>query len=96
MGFANYPLFVARQYTDVVVSGLIRAASLVCMMPKSRSNDGVIAKRRAAVDARTSTTNWSDRFINADRFPQVLAVDSSRYALPPVPNLTPEQRALVG
>ena len=78
------------------VPDLIRAASLVCMMPKSRSNDKVIAKRRAAVANRTSTTNWSDRFINADRFPQVAAIDTSRYTLPPVPKLTPEQQALVG
>ena len=78
------------------VPDLIRAASLVCMMPKSRSNDKVIAKRRAAVANRTSTNNWSDRFINADRFPQVAAIDTSRYTLPPVPKLTPEQQALVG
>lgn len=75
---------------------LVRAASLICMMPKSRSNEAVIAERRAAIDARTSTTNWSDRFINADRFPQVMAVDTSRYTLPPVPQLTPELQALVG
>ena len=66
------------------------------MMPKSRSNEAVLTKRRAAVAGRTSTTNWSDRFINADRFPQVAAIDTSRYTLPPVPKLTPEQQSLVG
>ena len=75
---------------------LVRAASLVCMMPRSRSNDQVIAKRRAALSGRISTTNWSDRFINADRFPQVTAQDLSRYTLPSIPELTPEQQALVG
>lgn len=75
---------------------LIRAASLVCMMPKSRSNGETLGKRRAALDNLTSTTNWSDRFINADRFPQVMAVDTERFTLPPVPALSPEQQALVG
>jgi len=75
---------------------LIRAVSLICMMPKARSNPEVIAQRRAALQNRTSTTNWSDRFINADRFPQVMAADQSKYTLPPVPTLTPELDALVG
>ena len=77
-------------------SGLLRAASLVCMMPRARSNPKVIERRRAAIETRTSTTNWSDRFIDADRFPQVLAVSDIDYTLPPVPALTPAQRAMVG
>lgn len=78
-------------------SQLVRAASLVCMMPRARSNEDVIARRQAAVTTRTSTTNWSDRFIDADRFPQVLAADDgTRYTLPPVPELDDYQRALVG
>lgn len=77
-------------------SGLIRAASLVCMMPKSRSNPLVIDQRRAAVQNRTSTTNWSDRFINADRFPAVTSADTTKYQLPPIPELEEYQRALVG
>jgi len=77
-------------------ASLIRAASLICMMPRSRSNDQIIAKRREAVANRTSTTNWSDRFVNADRFPQVIAAGSDKYLLPPVPELTNAQRALVG
>ena len=77
-------------------NSLVRAVSLICMMPRSKSNDEIIERRRRAVDERTSTTNWSDRFIDADRFPQVLAEDVSRYTLPPVPKLTPEQQALVG
>ena len=81
---------------SIAEDGLTRAVSLVCMMPRSRSNESVIAKRRSAVDDRTSTTNWSDRFINADRFPQVMAADTSRFVLPPVPKLTPDQRALIG
>lgn len=75
---------------------LIRAASLVCMMPKSRSSESVIAQRRSAIQSRTSTTNWSDRFINADRFPQVLAAADRTFHLPPIPELTPEQVSLVG
>jgi len=76
---------------------LVRAVSLVCMMPRSRSNEQVIERRRIAVQDRTSTTNWSDRFINADKFPQVLAAAGrAEWQLPPVPDLTAEQQALVG
>jgi hypothetical protein len=76
---------------------LLRVASLICMMPRSRSNDEVIARRRDAVANRTSTTNWSDRWINADEFPQVLAAgDPGRYVLPPIPQLDDYQLALVG
>lgn len=77
-------------------ASLLRAASLVCMMPKSKSNESVIARRRAAIDGRTSTTNWSDRFIDADKFPQVLEAADRSFDLPPIPKLTPEQVALVG
>ena len=77
-------------------TGLLRAASLVCMMPRSRSNASVIARRRDALASRTSTTNWSDRFIDADQFPQILAEADRFFVLPPVPQLSPEQDALVG
>lgn len=77
-------------------TGLLRAASLVCMMPRSRSNASVIARRRQALADRTSTTNWSDRFIDADRFPQVRAEAERFFILPPVPQLSREQDALVG
>ena len=85
--------------TDEAASetGLLRAASLVCMMPRAKSNEAVIEERKAAVANRTSTTNWSDRFINADEFPQITAVpDRERYQLPPVPELNENQRRLVG
>ena len=76
---------------------LLRAASLVCMMPRSKSNAGVIAKRKEAVEALTSTTNWSDRFINADEFPQITAVgDADKYIWPPVPRLNHNQLRMVG
>lgn len=76
---------------------LLRVASLVCMMPRAVSNDEVIAKRRHAVQSRISTTNWSDRWVNADKFPAVLgASERTTYQLPPVPELTPDQQALVG
>ena len=53
--------------------------------------------RRKAVQDRLSTTNWSDRWINADQFPMVLqAGDTTKYLLPPVPELDEEQRAMVG
>ena len=67
------------------------------MMPKSKSNDKVIAKRRAAVENLVSTTNWSDRFINADEFPNVVEASKVRtFKLPPVPELNKNQTELVG
>ncbi len=76
---------------------LIRAASLVCMMPKARASDEVLAQRRAAVPTLTSTTNWSDRFFNTDTYPEMeTAKDLGRFQLPPVPQLTEQQQALVG
>ena len=78
-------------------TSLLRAASLVCMMPRSKSTPEVIEQRKAAVTNRTSTTNWSDRFINADKFPQIVAVeDKDKYQWPPVPELNANQRRLVG
>ena len=67
------------------------------MMPRSKSNPEVIAQRKAAVDNCTSTTNWSDRFINADEFPQILAVDDrAKYQWPKPPELNRNQLKLVG
>jgi hypothetical protein len=67
------------------------------MMPKSKSNDKVIAKRKAAVENLVSTTNWSDRFINADEFPNVVEASKTRtFKLPPVPVLNKNQNELVG
>jgi hypothetical protein len=83
--------------SDSATPSLIRVASLVCMMPRSRSNDEVIAQRRTAVNARTSTTNWSDRFFSTDDYPEMLQADDlGKYQLPPVPQLTEHQLALVG
>jgi hypothetical protein len=67
------------------------------MMPKSKSSERVIEQRKDAVLNRTSTTNWSDRFINADEFPQILAVeDGDKFHWPDVPDLNEKQRELVG
>lgn len=81
---------------DPVAPRLARATSLVCMMPRSRSTDEVIERRRAAIAARTSTTNWSDRFISTDEYPEMLNADLGKYQLPPVPELDEAQSALVG
>ena len=76
---------------------LLRVGSLICMMPKSKSNERVIEQRKEAVLNRTSTTNWSDRFINADEFPQILEIeDGDKFHWPDVPDLNEKQRKLVG
>ena len=83
--------------SDPSAPALIRAASLVCMMPRSKASEDVIAKRRAAVDAVVSTTNWTDRFFSTEEYPEMQAAEGlSRFTLPPVPKLTEDQRALVG
>ncbi|MGH1492735.1 MAG: phytanoyl-CoA dioxygenase family protein [Acidimicrobiales bacterium] len=86
----------ASDATDADRHQLLRAASLVCMMPKARSTPEIMAQRRAALAKRTSTTNWSDRFIDADQFPQILAAPDPGYQLPPVPRLSAEQMEMVG
>jgi len=70
---------------------LLRAASLVCMMPRAKSNPQVLAQRQAAVSACTSTTNWSDRFINADE-----AENFATFTWPSAPDLNKRQRRLAG
>lgn len=76
---------------------LLRAASLVCMMPRSKSNPAVIEQRKAAVDNLTSTTNWSDRFIDADAFPNIQAAPlRESYTWPKAPMLNDNQLAMVG
>ena len=76
---------------------LLRAASLICMMPRSKSNPAVIEQRKAAVKNLTSTTNWSDRFIDADAFPNIQAAPlRESYTWPKVPTLNNYQLAMVG
>jgi hypothetical protein len=76
---------------------LFRAVSLICMMPKVKSNEEVLAIRRNAVENLISTTNWSDRFINADKFPDIVEANKRpRFKLPPVPKLNKNQQQLVG
>jgi hypothetical protein len=75
---------------------LLRAVSLVCMMPKRLAPADVLEERRRAVAGVISTTNWTDRFINADKFPQITSVaNAERYRRPPPPVLNDYQRALV-
>jgi hypothetical protein len=76
---------------------LMRAVSLVCMMPKKLTPPDVLEMRKRAVEGVISTTNWTDRFINADKFPQITeAANIERYHRPAPPVLNEYQRALVG
>ena len=82
---------------DAAKPSLIRAASLVCMMPKSSASDEVIAQRRAAVTTQTSTTNWTDRFISTDTYIEMQRAENlDRFHLPSAPQLTEAQLDLVG
>ena len=75
----------------------MRAVSLVCMMPRRLTPPEVLEQRRNAVDGVISTTNWTDRFINADRFPQILAEPHpERFRRPDPPALNDYQRRLAG
>jgi ectoine hydroxylase-related dioxygenase (phytanoyl-CoA dioxygenase family) len=76
---------------------LMRAVSLVCMMPRRLTPPEVLEERKRAVEGVVSTTNWTDRFINADKFPQLTqAPNIGRYRRPPPPVLSEYQKALVG
>jgi hypothetical protein len=76
---------------------LMRAVSLVCMMPRRLTPASVLEERKRAVEAVISTTNWTDRFINADRFQPILAaVNPERFRRPPPPILDAAQRRMVG
>ena len=76
---------------------LLRAASLICMMPRAKSNAEVIAQRKAAVANMTSTTNWSDCFVDADQFPDVVnAPNRDSYKIPVAPALNSNQLKMVG
>jgi hypothetical protein len=67
------------------------------MMPREKSNEDVISRRKAAVAKRTSTTNWSDIWVNADNFPEVSAPGvKEKYTLPPVGDLNASQLKMVG
>ncbi len=75
----------------------MRAVSLVCMMPKKLTPADVIETRKRAVEGVVSTTNWTDCFINADKFPQILSAPNiERYHRPAPPVLNDYQRELVG
>ena len=66
------------------------------MMPKEKSNPEVINQRREAVKKVISTTNWSDKFRNADEFPIILeAKDKDKYKWPSEPKLSDYQKDLV-
>ena len=62
-----------------------------------RTPPEVLEQRKRAVERVISTTNWTDRFINADKFPQILAEPNpERFRRPPPPVLDERQRQLVG
>jgi hypothetical protein len=83
--------------TPDATASLMRAVSLVCMMPRKLTPADVIETRKRAVEGVVSTTNWTDCFINADKFPQILSAPNiERYRRPAPPKLNDYQRELVG
>jgi ectoine hydroxylase-related dioxygenase (phytanoyl-CoA dioxygenase family) len=81
---------------DQDTTGLIRAASLICMMPKNLSSEDILEKRREAVEKLISTTNWTNSFRNADEFPLILeAKDRDKYQWPKKPTLNEYQKSLI-
>jgi hypothetical protein len=82
---------------DKAEPALMRAVSLVCMMPRKLTAPEVLEQRRKAVERVISTTNWTDCFINADKFPQILsAPNPERYIRTAPPVLCAAQWAMVG
>ena len=77
-------------------NSLIRAAALICMMPKHLTSEDVLEKRREAVEKLISTTNWTNGFRNADEFPLILeAQDRAKYKWPEKPVLNDYQKSLI-
>ena len=46
-------------------SQLMRMVSLICMMPRAKTPEDVLEERKLAPIRLNSTTNWTDRWINA-------------------------------
>lgn len=79
---------------------LLRCVSLVCMMPRELTPADVLERRKEAVRRLHGTTNWTDRWVNADDFPLV-AQNASRdekrgIRKPKAPSLSAAQLRLVG
>ena len=75
---------------------LIRAASLICMMPKELSSKEILEKRIHAAENLVSTTNWTNDFRNADEFPIILEAENrDQYKWPKKPNLSDYQKELI-
>ena len=75
---------------------LIRAASLICMMPKKLSSKEILDKRIHAAENLVSTTNWTNDFRNADEFPIILEAENrDQYKWPKKPNLSDYQKELI-
>ena len=68
--------------SDKTAYGLIRAATLVSMMPRSKATDEVIKERIRAVNAGRTLTHWANQVspLGAEKEEEV-AIESSRVAL---------------
>lgn len=78
---------------------LMRAVSLVCMMPRALTPANVLDSRKAAVPQLQSSTNWTDRWVTTDDYPQLAETrkrDAARLRRVAVPDLDEYQLKLVG
>jgi hypothetical protein len=79
--------------------GLLRAVSLVCMMPRKRSSEAVIQERKQCVEGMRTTTNWTDILTTDKVFTPIqdaLAKNPNKFKVPPQPVLNDYQLKLVG
>lgn len=76
---------------------LLRAVSLVCMMPRAAATAEVLEQRKTAPAQLISTTNWTDRFVDIDKnYPELRDGARSKYTLPQEPSLDAHELRLVG
>ena len=84
---------------------LMRAASLICMMPRSKCPEDVIQRRKQAVLQLNSSTNWCDRWVPLDDSAAIVYHQDHekypdnngyKYKLPDPPQLNSNQLKLVG
>ena len=75
--------------------GLLRAVSLVCMMPRRLASAEVLRQRKEGALRGDSTTNWTDRYVSTEAYPEIQASPLS-FAKPRPAEMTAERLRLIG
>lgn len=80
-------------------NSLLRAVSLICMMPKEKTSQAVLEERKKCLAEMVSTTNWTDVLTTDLMFDAIIEAKKKhpdKYRMPPAPHLNESQLKLVG